>query len=278
MTSMASTASARTPVELAALLIASDIRYFELGARIDSIAGVRLAWMPGLAGMPAGCVVLDADGWATRTDAAAALDAVEEGVASVGGCRVRLYFERETPAMAETLQGRGYRSRDETGLLLLRRAPGADRVSLQQVEDAAGWALKRALHVECPDFPDGHDTTPERWVELEHRKSQTGGMVPWLIRVDDVVAGTACTIEQEDLLRLKNIVIHRALRRRGIASAAVAAFGMMGERSGRTLGFFGVSGTPGERVYRRCGMTPVVRWVEWLGPPISEQRLGEVTG
>ncbi|HYO46220.1 MAG TPA: GNAT family N-acetyltransferase [Gemmatimonadota bacterium] len=278
MTFKATMASAQVPAGLAGRLIASDIRYFELGARIERVAGARLAWMPGLADMPAGCVVLGADRWAARTDATAALDAVEERVATVGGRQVRLYLETDDLALAKTLQGRGYRSRDETGLLLLRRAPGADRVSLRTVGDAAGWALKRALHVESPDFPDGHDTTPERWVELERRKSQTGGLTPWLIRVGDVVAGTACTMEQEDLLRLKNIVIHRALRRRGIASAAVAAFGMMGERSGRTLGFFGVPGSPGERVYLRCGMVPVVRWVEWLGPSIPKQGRCEVTG
>ncbi|MGH7566381.1 MAG: GNAT family N-acetyltransferase [Gemmatimonadota bacterium] len=273
---MARTASARTPVELAALLIASDIRYFELGARIDSIAGARLAWMPGLTDMAAGCVVLDADRWATRTDLAEVLDAVEESVAAVGGRQVRLYLEKEDPALAKTLQRRGYRSRDEMGLLLLQRAPGADRVTLQPVENAEAWALKRALHVECPDFPDGHDTVPERWIELEERKAETEGLRPWLVRVGDVVAGTACTMEQgKELLRLKNNVVHRALRRRGIASAAVAAFGLMAERSGRTLGFFGVSGTPGERVYSRCGMTPVVRWVEWLGPPIPEERRHE---
>src|SRR5688500_4772179 len=35
-------------------VIASDRRYFELGARIESVAGARLAWMPGLADLTAG--------------------------------------------------------------------------------------------------------------------------------------------------------------------------------------------------------------------------------
>lgn len=252
---------------LAGRLIASDVRYFELGSRVEPVAGVRLAWMPGLADLPAGCVVLGADDWAEGADHATAIDEIESRVGRIDGSRVRLYLERDVPELAGELRRRGYRPREEIGLLLpWGGAPGAVRVLLQEIVDADGWDRKRALHAESPDSPDGHDTDAARWVELEERKVATGGLRPWLIRVGDTVAGTACTMDESELMRLKNILVHRTLRRRGIATAAVAAFGELADRSGRTLGLFGVPGTAGERVYRRCGMIPVVRWVEWLGP------------
>jgi len=255
--------------QLAGRLIASDVRYFGLGSRVEPVAGVRLAWMPGLADIPAGCVVLGADGWAERADLATAIPEIEDRVGRIDGSRVRLYLEKDASGLAGVLRQRGYRSREEIGLLLPRgSAPGAVRVLLEEIVDADGWDRKRALHDESPDSPDGHDTAAARWVELEERKVATGGLRPWLIRVGDTVAGTACTMEEGELMRLKNILVHRALRRRGIATAAVAAFGEMAERSDRTLGLFGVPDTPGARVYRRCGMIPVVRWVEWLGRPL----------
>jgi GNAT superfamily N-acetyltransferase len=257
---------------LASDLISSDVRYFELGARIDSVAGVRLAWMPGLADVLAACVVLDADSWSGREDATSALDAMEERVAQVGGSRVRLYVEREVPPVAMTLRERGYSSRVETGYVLPRRIAGAERVSLQPVVDDAGWALKRTLHHESPDAPDGHDTAPERWVELEQRKSGPDGLQPWLICVDGSVAGTVGTMVHGEVMRLKNILVRRDLRRRGIASAAVAAFGIQAEEKAVTLGLISVEGTPGDAVYRGCGMKSVTRWVEWLGPPVREKR------
>ena len=254
-------------------LISSDVRYFELGARIETVADVRLAWMPGLADVPAACVVLGADSWSLGKDEVKALEALEARVAEIGGSRVRLYVQPDaSTVLARTLLRRGYTSRFEQGLILTRRIPGAEAVTLQRIVDEDDWMLKEILHRESPDTPDGHATAPERWVELERRKTAPQGLVPWLIRVGERVAGTAGTMEHGPLLRLKNILVHRGLRRRGIASAAVAAFGLVAEEQGRTLGFFGVEGTPGAAVYRACGMTPVARWVEWLGPPIGAQR------
>lgn len=254
---------------LAADLIASDVRYFELGARIESICGARLAWMPGLSDVMAGCVVLGADGWRDRSTAVSALVAVEERVAALGGTRVRLYLEPSETALVEDLVDRGYTSREETGFILEGPLEVAALVSLHRIVTEAGWDLKLALHRESPDGIDGHPTAPERWVELERRKAGSGELTPWLIHVGDRVAGAAGTIERGPLLRLKNLLVHRDLRRGGLATAAVAAFGAMAQTNGRTLGLFAVAGSPGVSVYRGCRMTPVTRWVEWLGPPIG---------
>lgn len=259
----------RIAAGLAADLIASDVRYFELGARIESISGARLAWMPGLTDVMAGCVVLGAEVWRDRSTADSALVAVERRVAGLGGARVRLYLEPSETALAEALVERGYTSREETGFILEGPLEVAALVSLHRIGTEAGWEIKRALHRESPDGVDGHPTAPERWVELERQKAGSGVFTPWLIQVEDRVAGTAGTIERGPLLRLKNLLVHRDLRRRGAATAAVAAFGAMAQKSGRTLGLFAVKDSPSASVYRGCRMTPVTRWVEWLGPPIG---------
>ena len=252
---------------IAADLVASDERYFELGARIDPVAGVRLAWMVGLADMLAACVVLDGEVWSDRAEAMTALDAVEERVREVGGSRVRLYLEREVSAVVEVLRDRGYSSREEAGYVLPQRIPGSEKVSIQPISTDADWAQKQTLHRESPDPPDGHEIPADRWVELERRKTGSDGLSPWLILVGDTVTGTAAVMDHGALMRLKNLLVHREYRRRGIATAAIAAFGIMAEEKGRTLGLFTVVGSAGDLVYRGCGMKPVARWVEWLGPP-----------
>lgn len=262
--------------ELAEGLVASDVRYFELGAQVESIAGARLAWMPGLADVPAGCVVLDADSWPDDVAAAAALEALERRVGEIGGRRVRLYLAHERAGVADALRERGYSSRGERGLVLPAAVPCGERVALDPLEDASGWRLKRELHVDSPDAADGHPVAPDRWVELERRKTGPAGLRPWLIRIGGTVAGTVCTLEGDGFLRLKNLLVRRDFRRRGVASATVAAFGAVARAQDRTLGLFAVEGTAGEGVYRKCGMMPVVRWVEWQGPPL-DRAAGEGT-
>ena len=255
---------------LAADLIATDVRYFELGARIESIAGARLVWMPGLADVMAGCVVLGAETWDRQAIAKPALDAVERRIVECGGTRVRLYLRPPaTTSLADGLRERGYSAREEIGYILPRVIADPKRVSLRRIEDETGWALKLALHRGSPDAIDGHSTAPERWVELERRKSSPDGLSPWLIEAGGRVVGTVGTIELGGLLRLKNLLVHRDFRRRGVAMAVVAAFGAIAAESDRTLGLFVVEGTPGVAVYDRSGMIPVTRWVEWLGPPIE---------
>lgn len=261
-----------TALAVAADLVASDERYFELGARIEPVAGARLAWMPGLADLLAGCVVLGADAWRDGREAERALAEVEARVADVGGSRVRLYLARARSDVARALTDRGYVARHEDGLVLTGRLSGAERVALRRVADDADWDLKATLHRESPDTCDGHAMEPERWVELERRKVDAGGLAPWLILEGEAPVGTAGTMRVGGLLRLKNLLVHRDRRRRGVATAAIAAFRTMAEREGRAFGFFGVEGTPGELVYRKCGMTPVTRWTEWLGPPRDGDR------
>lgn len=255
---------------LARALVDSDRRYFELGAIVEPVAGARLAWMAGLADLQAACVVLGAEAWRDAAEARRSMATLESAVLAAGGTRVRLYLERTAPEVARALLDLGFRSRLERGLVLPPGLRAPLEVSLQRVADEDDWSRKAILHRESPDATDGHPTDADRWVEMERRKARTGVFVPWLIRLEGTVAGTAATMAQGRLLRLKNLLVHRDLRLRGIATAAIAAFGRMAERGERSFGFFGVEGTAGEAVYRSCGMRPVVEWTEWLGPPIGD--------
>ena len=252
---------------LAESLIRSDVRYFELGANVEPVAGARLAWMPDFVDMPAGCVVLDAE--AGSADPVRTLDAVEDRVAAVGGRRVRLYLGSRVPSLEVVMRGRGYVSREEIGFVMTEDLRATRSIEIEPVDDARTWELKRALHVASPDSPDRHGIAPERAVALERRKSLGGGMDVWLIRADGAVAGTMCSFGCGDLLRLKNLLVHRDLRRRGIGLAAIAELARRGRLTGLVLGAFAVAGPPEIGLYERPGIVPVARWEEWLGPPLG---------
>lgn len=258
-------ATAESASDLGAILTSSDLRYFELGARVERIAGLRVAWMQGLEATLAGCVVLDADGLREARDIEAALDAVEARVTGLGG-RVRLYLRDGAPVVEAAMRVRGYASREETGFVVREAFEAPCPIALEPVEDDAGWELKLALHQRSADSPDGHEIAPERRVELERRKSRGGDMRVWLIRAGGAVAGTFCTLENLAILRLKNLLVDRERRRRGIATSALSALFAMAERGDRVLGLFAVTDSAEAGLYRRPEIVPVTHWVEWLGP------------
>jgi GNAT superfamily N-acetyltransferase len=231
--------------------------------------------MPGLADLPAACVVVDAEAWRDRADPGQELDAVEKRVRALGG-RVRLYLRDKAPALEAVMRRRGYAFREETCLVVRRGIADTRPVTLEPVEDPAAWEIKRELHARSPDSPDGHEVAPVRKVELERRKVETGHMLAWLVRdaVDGVVAGTVCTLEHGEILRMKNLLVDRERRRRGIGSGAVAALAEAAGRAGRELGIVALGDTPSAGIYRRPEIIPVARWIEWLAPAAKIGREG----
>jgi GNAT superfamily N-acetyltransferase len=256
-------------------VIGSDVRYFELGARIESFGHARLAWMEGLADLPAGCVVVGADAWRNLADPAKDLAIVEERVRALGG-RVRLYLRGRAPALEAPLRRRGYAFREETCLVVRSGIEASRSVTLDPVEDPDAWESKRALHERSPDPPDGHEVDSARKFELERRKVASGHMRAWLIRdaVDGAVAGTVCTLEHGEILRLKNLLVDRERRRRGIGSAAVAALAATAGRMGMKLGIVSLAKAPSSALYLRPEIVPVASWMEWLAPPARSEREG----
>lgn len=248
-------------------VIASDMDYFELGAQVESVAGACLAWMPGLTDIPAGCVVVDAEAWRQRADPGQELDAAEERVRALGG-RVRLYLRGRAPALEAVMRRRGYSWREEICLVLRGDIADPLPVAIEPVEDAGAWDIKGTLHARSPDSPDGHEVAPARKVELERRKVATGKMRAWLIRepLEGVVAGTVCTLEHGGILRMKNLLVDRERRCRGIGSGAMAALAAIAGQAGKELGIVALHGAPTWAMYRRPQVVPVARWIEWLAP------------
>jgi hypothetical protein len=248
-------------------VIASDVRYFELGARIEPVAGARLAWVPGFADLAAGCVVTDAAAWCDGADPGLDLEACEHRVRALGG-RLRLYLRGRAPVLESVMRRRGYASREEICFVLHGPVAASCPVAIEPVEDADAWETKRVFHARNPDSPDGHEAASARRLELERRKVETGGMRAWLIRDagDGEVAGTVCTLEHGEILRLKNLLVARDRRRRGIGTSAVAALAATAGRSGRTLGVVALADAPSAAMYRRPEALEVARWIEWIAP------------
>ncbi|MGH9368994.1 MAG: GNAT family N-acetyltransferase [Thermoanaerobaculia bacterium] len=254
---------------LARELLESDCRYFECGARVEQLAGAALAWMEGLEGHAAGCVVQRIDASAVSLEPDRWLETIENHLVRRGASRARLYLQQRIPGLEAALLGRGYRPREEVGFLRLTAvvptAAGAVAASIHPVEGASGWSTKLALHRQCPERPDGHESVAEEWVELEKRKTAAGYMQAFLIRVGGAVVGAVAAAPQGELLRVKNLVVHPAYRGRGVARQAVGRLWALAADSGkRALGCFALAGEASETLYRRCGFQAVTRQTEWL--------------
>jgi GNAT superfamily N-acetyltransferase len=138
------------------------------------------------------------------------------------------------------------------------------------IEGDRAWEAKLALHRAARAGPDGHDTPPEAWVELERRKAEAGAFRPYLLvpgarRAPEHALGAVAYAPCGRLLRLKNLVVHPDHRRRGVGTAAVALGAQLAKSLGeRTLGVFAIAGDIGERLYRRRGLQEIVRQTEWM--------------
>ncbi len=276
MTRSDATRPARRDLGMAALardLVESDARYFEGGALVEDLGGALLARLPGFESAAAGCVVHRVDTARLPRDLDGWLEGVEGRLAAIGCPSPRLYFADPFPALEAALAQRGYEPRLEIGFAT---PPGADTsgdVVLVPVEGARAWAAKLALHREVGRGPDGHDTDAEVWVELERRKAAAGTLQPCLLvasarRGDGAPArllGAVALAPCGELLRLKNLVVHPAHRRQGVATAAIALGAHAAKALGkRALGCFAVAGGAGEVLYQRRGLVEVVRQTEWM--------------
>ena len=256
--------------ELGRELIESDCRYFESGALIYALGAGEIARLPGFETVAAGCVVqrlrLER---LTPARAADWIARVEYRLRAMGCTFSRWYVVGEAPALAPALAGAGYERRIELGFILDAEPARAaiSPLSLHAVESDRHWSAKLALHRRAAEGPDGHVTPPRLWVDLERRKAAAGYMRPYLVEIEGAVCGAVSASRQGPLLRMKNIVIDPAYRRRGIATAVASAFGSLAAAVGcAAAGCFGVDGDAGARVYRRAGYRVVTEQIEWVKP------------
>jgi GNAT superfamily N-acetyltransferase len=271
--SRSTTAEPRSAASLAGELLDSDRRYFESAAVLEPAGGATIARVPGLERVSAGCVVQQVDPSVLPRDPARWIELVEQRLLGHGCRRARFYLTGRHPALEAALLARGYRPQDETGYVIVvdgrpagRRAD-APTVDLRPVTTADDWAAKLALHRLAGAGPDGHDSEPDAWVELERVRTTAGWMRPFFIVSRGAICGVVALASSEVLLRLKNLVIHPSWRRMGIGTAVLHRAQAIAWREGWAgVGAFALAGDPAEQMYRNAGYDPVARQTEWMRP------------
>ncbi len=257
---------AREAAEWARDLLESDRRYFEADAEIIPIPGAVIARLTGAETLGAGCVVLRIDAGRVAADADPWLSDVEVRLRQLGARRARLYLEAPQNSLDSALRRRGYRSRTEYGLARPAGSAGEDLgVELVPAEDEAGWSSRLDLMRRIEHFPDGHAGEAEAWIAMERRKHRSGYLRPYLIQAGGNVVGAVAAAACGSILRMKNLVVDPAHRRRGIASATAVVFADLAARQGfAAAGCFALEGEPGVVLYPRAGYREVARQTEWV--------------
>jgi GNAT superfamily N-acetyltransferase len=245
-------------------LLESDRRYFEAGAELIPVPGAVIAATRGLEALASGCVVQRVDSTSAARQPDRWLTEVESKVCRVGTSLVRIYLDSRNAELEGALTRRGYRRRVEYGLVRDAGGDGAGRIDLRSAEDEDGWAERRELMRRVSHSPDGHDADADLWIELERRKHAAGYMRPYLVFVDDAVVAAVSSAASGSLLRIKNVAVDPAHRRKGIATGIVARFGRLAAEQGfAAAGCFVLEGEPGLVAYPRAGYRIVTEQTEW---------------
>jgi len=246
-------------------LLESDSAYFDCAAEIEDLGFAQLARMPGLSGLAAAGVVHRFDPDRSPKD-------IDAWVASIAarlredGWAPRFYLQRPIPALEAALRSRGFRCQEEIAMVDDDLDQGdADAIFLEPVIDADGWERKRALQEACVTGPDGHPMAAAAWVELERRKVEAGGLMPFLVVEDGEDLGVVSTMDLGQMLRMKNLVVHTRFRGTGVATRAVrAVLGRARTEGRRAVGCFALAEADAGRLYRACGFREVARQSEWM--------------
>lgn len=242
--------------------IETERAYFELGAKVERLPGAFLAWIPGLARSPAGAVIHRVEPAVIAALGETWVILAERALADVGAGMARIYCDARGSEADDLLRRAGYSDRDELVLahLLQEPAPG---LSLRPVKSDEDWERKLRLHATMQISPDGHSNRASDWVALERRKC-ADGMDAFLAEVDGETVGAIGAVWGDGLLRMKNVVVHPAHRRRSIGRALLSHIAAIGrERGVSEQCIFAVKGEAGELLYRAAGMQVVGTQVEW---------------
>ncbi|HUQ63712.1 MAG TPA: GNAT family N-acetyltransferase [Acidimicrobiales bacterium] len=253
------------PSPLGATLIESDRRYFELGADVIELEGAVVVSMEGLENLAGACVVQRVEPGRIVTEPEIWVRSTTEYLRDRGHSTARVYLVDPDTGLDGALVGQGFQKRLEIGYVSVRPlGSGRTDIVLRPMDGEQDWEAKRKLHAGSDTAADGHDASPEDWVDLEHRKCTTGGMQAFLVEAEGEVCGAVAVLDVSGVLRAKNLFVHPDRRREGIAGGVLRALSQEAARLGReAVGVFGVPGNPGDAVYRRLGMDPVVSQFEW---------------
>jgi GNAT superfamily N-acetyltransferase len=222
----------------------------------------------GAESLPAGCVVQRIDpsradvGTEERDDWLADL---ESRLLGLGVPRARLYLARPDPELEAALARRSYRRRVERGFVRAAAETAGSSLELVPADDEPGWSWRRDLLRRAGGVPDGLPSDPDAWIEMERRRCRAGYMRPYLARRGSEIVAVACSAACGPLLRLKNVVVDPAHRRRGVATELAVRFGVLArERGFAAAGCFAIEGEPGMRIYGPAGYRAVTSQVEWV--------------
>ena len=254
------------PLAWARDLLESDRRYFEADAELFPVPGAVIVALRGAESLGAGCVVQRIDATQSASDADAWLASVEDRLRALGSPRARLYLDAPHAPLERALERRRYRPRVEFGFVRAAGfSAGEIEIELLPAEDESSWSARRLLMHRAGLGPDGHSMDPDLWIAMERRKHRAGYMRPYLIRTGGEIVAAVCTAPCGSLLRMKNLFVDSAHRRRGIATATAARIARLAEEEGfAATGCFALEGEPGLVVYPRAGYRLLARQTEWV--------------
>lgn len=255
----------REPLDRA---LESERVYFELGAEVESLAGAVLAWTPAFSATPAASVVHRVEPDAIIGQAVDWLANAESRLSSHGIKLARIYLHTRHPAMEGTLRDAGYVYREE--LLFTGNLPDPPSVpSFHPVRTEEDWRRKQAFHEAVPESPDGHPNSAADLVGLEWHKC-AHGMDAFTAEIDGQIVGVAGTVWGDEVVRVKNVLIHPNHRRQSVATALLFHIAALGRARGiNEQCLVALAGGAGEKLYRSLGMRQVGSCFEW------SKRLGE---
>ncbi len=236
--------------------------YFEIGARLEDLAGAVLAWTPAFVAAPAASVIhrLEHDAIAARGPAW--LAEAESRLAERGIRLARIYLMARHAALERLLANAGYACREE--LVFADNLPDPpSRLTFRPVLTEQDWARKRAFHEDVPESPDGHRNHAAAMTGLERHKC-AHGMHAFLGEIDDVTVGAVSAVWGDAIVRIKNVVVHPAYRRHSIATELLSHVAALGRTRGiKQQCLVALAGGAGEKLYRTLGMHQAGSCFEW---------------
>lgn len=258
-----SLAARSDPGTLLTGIIASDRAYFRLGARCETLPGAELCMIDRLAHNPAASVVQCVDPAAVAEGGAEWIAHVEARLAAAGAGFARVYLDHAGTVADAVLRAARYEPREEIAFAGDVSGDHDPSLAFSALTDEAGWARKQAFHREAADQPDGHQSSPDEWVEIERERCRNGGMQALLCARAGVPVGAFGLMATGSFLRVKNLVVAPGERRSVGMAILHQAASIARQRDLAGICLFAVAGHAGEALYRAAGLREFGRQIEW---------------
>jgi|GEM_PF-3529607 len=247
-------------------LLGSEQAYFTLGSERTLVSDGIGYQMPGLQALAAGWVVIFDKRADSPRDARQRIEDVETATIDVGTKRCRIYDHSECPIFAAALTAAGYCRNAEVGMVSAQAIrPSETEIALRPVSSAKDWQTKLNLH---DDAPDGHRANPAAWLDMEQRKSAQTPLDFFLAVSHGEVCGTVGILACGSFARVKNLVVKKSARKKGVGRAIThAAFQLAFERGYQSAGLYALDGSTALAMYRRAGLAELgklTEWVKWM--------------